>query len=386
MSFQAIHIEPDSADGLVSRRPGITPQLVQTLQAYQQTPRALVWRSPSPDWRLFILVLPLATRWPDLCQPVLGPLVRDWGHALRFVGVDRTHHVYDFRAMLELPILRRLIDSLDRWLNTPKPASEPTEILDVLFDILGGHHFTRLEARNDLWAQHLARELCLDPLHTESLFQRATCQEDLMRLVQEALRRRVLDMELYGRLVRAIDRRETFTERLMVAVLGEALDPTTLQTLNSTRSGAHLGCYNWLLAHPARRRQRAYVLNRLPALGPFIADFFLESPPSRLKDRWAQISGNQHVSTNPLDTDRLLQAIDSGQDRTVIAALASHFNVREQVFRSLWRFYPSGLIAPPSWHLPHLLQRLNQLPDRFWPRDASSWQALTKNTLSALVP
>jgi hypothetical protein len=83
--------------------------------------------------------------------------------------------------------------------------------------------------------------------------------------------------------------------------------------------------------------------------------------------------------------DALRQAIDSGQDRVVITALAQYFKVQEPVIRRLWRHCPPGLGMPPVWHLQPILRQLDQLPERTWPHDDASWQALAGRTLPALV-
>jgi hypothetical protein len=46
----------------------------------RDSPRALVWRNPSPDWKLFVLLLPLASRLSLMTNPIFAQLTRDWGH------------------------------------------------------------------------------------------------------------------------------------------------------------------------------------------------------------------------------------------------------------------------------------------------------------------
>ena len=99
-----------------------------------------------------------------MANPIFGQLTRDWGHSIRFIGVDRHQCIYDFRSLLTDVTLRRLVAALARWLHDdethdglPMRAAE-TATLDVLFAALGENMLTILEARRDDWGAHLARE------------------------------------------------------------------------------------------------------------------------------------------------------------------------------------------------------------------------------------
>jgi hypothetical protein len=81
----------------------------------------------------------------------------------------------------------------------------------------------------------------------------------------------------------------------------------------------------------------------------------------------------------------LRQAVDSGQDRWVVEALAAHFGVQDNVLRALWRRCPSTPHSPPTWHLKQILLRLDQLPERAWPRDDAGWLELASRAVPAVA-
>jgi hypothetical protein len=83
--------------------------------------------------------------------------------------------------------------------------------------------------------------------------------------------------------------------------------------------------------------------------------------------------------------DALRQAIDSGQDRWVVEALAARFGVHDNVLRALLRHCPAALQAPPTWHLKQILLRLDQLPERSWPRDDAGWLDLASRAVPAVA-
>ena len=64
------------------------PDAAHLAHVYLDTPRALVWRNASSDWKLLVLLLPMATRLSMLRNPIFSSLVRDWGLNVRFIGVD----------------------------------------------------------------------------------------------------------------------------------------------------------------------------------------------------------------------------------------------------------------------------------------------------------
>ena len=81
----------------------------------------------------------------------------------------------------------------------------------------------------------------------------------------------------------------------------------------------------------------------------------------------------------------LTRAIDSGQDRWVVEAVARYFRVSDNVIRALWRNCPAALGAPPEWHLRQVLLALNERPERTWPSDAAGWLALKSSAVPASV-
>ena len=100
MDFEAIRVDGFPIDAELTDTGNVGPDLSAAAHAYLATPRALVWRNPSPDWKLFVVLLPLASRLSLMANPIFAQLVRDWGHTIRFVGVDRDQCVHDFRSLL----------------------------------------------------------------------------------------------------------------------------------------------------------------------------------------------------------------------------------------------------------------------------------------------
>ena len=63
MDFQAIRVDSFPIDSELTDTGNVGPDLSAATHAYLATPRALVWRTPSPDWSLFVgpeLLLPEA--------------------------------------------------------------------------------------------------------------------------------------------------------------------------------------------------------------------------------------------------------------------------------------------------------------------------------------
>ena len=377
MDFEAIRVDRFPIDSELTDTGNVGPDLSAATHAYLATPRALVWRKPSPDWSLFVLLLPLASRLSLMANPIFGQLTRDWGHSIRFIGVDRHQCIYDFRSLLTDVTLRRLVASLARWLHDeethdglPMRAAE-TATLDVLFAALGENMLTILEARRDDWGAHLAREHRLEPQVPGSLFDRPSRYPDFMAQLHQALRRELIDVAFYGKVLRSIDLREAAAEQRIAALLEGSLEPVTLVKLGRSRAGQHLGCYNWLLTGQGHATQRAHVLGRLPAFAQFFAETLINA---QARPRSGLVAAAEHdrraALLRPDDArEALRQAIDSGQDRWVIEALSAHFGVEHNVLRALWRHCPTALDAPPTWHLKEILLRLNELPERAWPRD-----------------
>ncbi|MEI6546772.1 MAG: hypothetical protein WCN85_07115, partial [Burkholderiales bacterium] len=371
----------------------VGPDLAAATHAYLATPRALIWHTPSPDWSLFVLLLPLASRLSLMANPIFGQLTRDWGHSIRFIGVDRHQCIYDFRSLLTDATLRRLVASLARWLHDdethdglPMRAAE-TATLDVLFAALGENMLTILEARRDDWGAHLAREHRLEPQAPGSLFDRPSRYPDFMAQLHQALRRELIDVAFYGKVLRSIDLREAAAEQRIAALLEGTLEPVTLVKLGRSRAGQHLGCYNWLLTGQGHAAQRAYVLGKLPAFAQFFAETLINA---QARPRSGLVAAAEHdrraALLRPDDArEALRQAIDSGQDRWVIEALSAHFGVEHNVLRALWRHCPSALDAPPTWHLKEILLRLNELPERAWPRDDRQWLDLASRAVPTLA-
>jgi len=83
-----------------------------------------------------------------------------------------------------------------------------------------------------------------------------------------------------------------------------------------------------------------------------------------------------HSAATQLGRQRLRQAVDTGQDRAIIEALAARFGVDAAVVRRLWHEAPRALGEPPAWQIPTLLRMLSERDPRRWPRDEEAWRAL----------
>ena len=384
----------------------VGPELAHLARSYRASPRALVFRNPSSDWRLFVVLLPLASRLSLMANPIFAQLTRAWGLNARFVGIDREQLTYDFRALLSDRTLKMLVDLLAR--------NEATGgALDLLFASLADEMLTVLDRRRDDWGRHLDREHRLEPAVPASLFDRAGRCPDFLAKLRAALRDEVIDVGFYGRALRSIDLREDAIDARIAAIVEASLDPITIAKLARSGAGKHLGCYNWLRLDPRHAAPRAHLLARLPAFATFFAESLVPL------DAWAggfdagepdanfDVANDLTNDDTPDDTSRrraprrqvptfdlrplaarqdsahslrwagvLRRAIDAGQDRTVIEAIAQRFAVGDNVVRRVWRERPSALGQPPTWQLAQILRRLNERDERDWPADAASWEAL----------
>ena len=390
LAFQALRVQALAIDEELTDTGQVGPELAAAAQVYLDTPRALIWRAPSPDWRLFVLLLPLASRLSLLANPVFAQLAREWGLGVRFIGIDASQAVYDFRGLLTDQTLRRLLGAIDATQN-PDPGQPPVAgaqpdaalhsdaALDVLFEALADNMLTLLEARREDWGRHLARDLRLEPGGPSSLFDRDSRYPDFLALLRRGLRQDWLDQAFYGRVLRAMDLREGRIDERIAQIMQASLHPPVMTRLERCRTGLHLGAYNWLLTAGTHAAQRAHVLSRLPLFTQFFAEGLIEAAP---RSRSALVEQADGLS-EPLDS--LRRAIDSGQDRTVIEALSAHFAVDARVLRALWRQCPRALGSPPSWQLQPLLLALDALPERQWPRDDAAWLELAAEAVPALV-
>jgi hypothetical protein len=389
MDFEAIRVDAYPIDSDLVDAGNVGPDLSAAAQAYLATPRALVWRNPSSDWRLFVLLLPLASRLSLMTNPIFAQLTRDWGHNVRFVGVDRHQCVHDFRSLLTDTTLKKLVGALAHWLHDGRRNDAAT--LDVLFAALASSMLTILEDRGDDWGRHLAREHRLDVGERDSLFDRASRYPDFLAQLRQALRDEMIDVQFYGKVLRSMDLREAAAETRVAGLIEATLEPVTLVKLGRSRAGRHLGCYNWLLLGPRHAAQRANVLSKLPLFAQFFAAALIDAQPCR---RSGLVAAAEHESLRSsaharrglaADPDTLRQAVDSGQDRWVVEALAGHFGVQPNVIRALWRGCPVALGTPPAWHLKQILLRLNELPERNWPRTDPEWVELAARAVPAIA-
>ncbi len=357
----------------------VGPELAAAAQVYLRTPRALVWRAPSREWRLFLVLLPLASRLSLMANPVFAQLAREWGLGIRVIGIDADQAVHDFRGLLTDLTLRRLLDAIAGTLHPDAPADPGHEALDVLFAALAENMLTLLEAQGEQAGRHLARELRLEPARAGSLFDREARYPDYLALLRQGLRQDWIDQSFYGRVLRSMDRREEQIETRIANILQASLHPPVMTRLERSRIGLHLGAYNWLLTAGSHAAQRAHALARLPLFTQFFAEALMQAAP---RARSALVALADGLS-EPLST--LRRAIDSGQDRILIEALAAHFSVSPPVIRALWRHCPRVLGTPPSWHLQAILLALDARPERAWPRDEAQWLALAAEAIPAIA-
>lgn len=382
------------------------PELAQLAASYANSPRAIVFRDPSSDWRLFVVMLPLASRLSLMTNPIFTHLTRAWGLNARFVGVDREQLVYDFRALLSDRTLRLLVDVLARSEVAPGAARRGSDALDLLFASLADEMLTTLDRRRDDWGRHLDREHRIEPHASGSLFDRAGRHPDFLASLRAALRDEIIDVGFYGRVLRSIDLREDAIDARVRAVLESALDPITLAKLAKTGAGLHLGCYNWLRIDPRHAAPRAHLLARLPSFANFFADALVpidactrepgledEEDPLELAPTPARamratfelrpIASRERSAHSLYWAAALKRAIDAGQDRATIEAIAQRFAVDDNVVRRIWRERPAGLGQPPTWQLGQILRQLQANGERAWPTDAAGWQALIASAVPA---
>lgn len=413
MDFETLRIDAYPIDQDLADTGMVGPELAHLSQVYARSPRALIWRNPSNEWRVFVVLLPLASRLSMMTNPIFAQLARAWGLNIRFIGIDRDQLVYDFRALLSDRSIKLLVDALAQAIHRPPsagPAPAADDALDVLFAALAGDLLTVLDRRRDDWGRHLVREHRLEPEVSGSLFDRGSRYPDFLSKLREALRNEIVDVEFYGRALRSIDLRETSAEQRLASLIEGSLDPITFAKLARSPVGKHLGCYNWLRLDLRHAGARAYALSRLPSFGTFFAeslvtldtlgplstepedDDFEDAPATA-----APAAGAQQVPTLDLrglaarsDTAHSLRwggvlkrSIDAGQDRAIIEALAQRFAVGDNVIRRLWREPPKALGIPPTWHLMQILRRLNELPDRGWPASDPEWRELIARAVPA---
>ena len=417
----ALFIDPHPVDEALCDASHSGPELAHLAATYGASPRALVFRSPSSDWRLLMLMLPLGSRLSLMTHPVFAQLTRTWGLGIRFIGVDRDQLVYDFRALLSNRTLQLVVDLLarnERSISAPaaqrSPRNLPPEtarsdpelatsdasapLLDLLFEALAGDMLTTLERRRADWVRHLDREHRLEASPATRLFGHDDRYPDFIERLRAALRDGTIDPAFYGRVLRSVDQREAQVDARIAAIIEDALDPAALALLARTGAGKHLGAYNWLVLAPRHAAARAHLISRLPTLVNFLAETLMPleahariahgslaadsdgtlpdrapaGPSYDLRptiERQACLHGIEH-------TGWLRRAIDAGQDRQIIDALAARLGVSANLVRRLWRDPPSALGQPPAWLAATLLRHLNQLPERAWPHDDDSWQHL----------
>ncbi|MEZ5652713.1 MAG: hypothetical protein R3E87_19420 [Burkholderiaceae bacterium] len=420
----ALHVDRHVIDDELRDVGSVGPEFAHLADVYCRSPRAVVFHAPSSEWRLFIVLLPLVSRLSLMTNPIFTQLVRAWGLNLRVIGVDRNAMLYDFRSLLSDRMLAALIDWLvnEDQRELPQGAlaarrvpASPEHALDLLFATLAGDMLTVLEKRRDDWGRHLDVRHRLEPGAPASLFDRTSRLPDFMNACRQALRDAVIDVPFYGRVLRSIDEREELFEQRAMRIIADALDAPTLERLERAGVGHHLGCYNWLRIAPNHAGQRTHILERLPAFAASLAETLLGietlqidpgtvedlytplgtvdehadrdqaiSPQAPAFDLAAIASGSARLD-NLAHAWRLKQAVDTGQDRAIIEALAARFEVTENTIRLLWHDKPEALGQPPTWHLAEILRRLDALPRREWPGNTKDWEALITSAIPATI-
>lgn len=424
MDFEALRVDGFPVDDELLDAGVVGPELAHLAGVYRRSPRALMWRNPSSDWRLFMLLPPLASRLSLMLNPIFAQLTRAWGLNVRFVGVDRDGLAYDFRNLLSDASLKLLVQALDAYDGADGNGhGEHPPVLDALFAALARDMMTILRRRQRGWERHLDVEHRLESDAPASLFSRATRYPDFIALLRRALRDEIVDVTFYGRALRSIDLREGAAEQRVASVIESCLDPVAMAKLARTGAGRHLGCYNWLRLDARHAASRAHILAQLPGFAAFFAETLVPLDAALLgasedddgddrldepardrggRERPGECAGDPgrgngqarspRGATPTLDlravaarrtgphawhwSRRLQRAVDAGQDRAVIEALAGRLGVSENLIRRLWRESPRGFGQPPGWQLAHVLRRLDAIDAQNWPRTESAWREL----------
>jgi hypothetical protein len=419
---EALHVDRHAIDTELRDVGTVGPEFARLADVYCNSPRAVVFREPSTEWRLFMVLLPLTSRLSLMTNPIFTQLVRAWGLNLRVIGVDRDSLVYDFRSLLNDHMLSTLIEWLvqedrreHRQSGARRAPADPDSALDLLFSVLADDMLTVLEKRRDDWGRHLDERHRLEPGVPESLFDRSSRYPDFMHACRQALRDGAIDVPFYGRILRSIDEREHLFEQRAGRIIFDALREETLDRLSRAGVGHHLGCYNWLRIGPRHAGQRAHILERLPSFAACLSETLLPIETLRLEQQdvedlyaptgtaiehaeresgprpqapafdLAAIASGAARMDNLAHAHRLKQAVDAGQDRAVIHALAARFGVSENTIRLLWHDRPEALGQPPTWHLAEILLRLDALPRREWPDTPAAWEQLAASAVPTTV-
>lgn len=400
--FEALRVDRYPIDDEICDAGTLGPEFAHLAGVYCASPRALIFRNPSSEWHLFAVLLPLGSRLSLMSNPIFAQLARAWGMNVRFVGVDRDHLIYDFRALLSDRTLGLLIDWLARIDQVPDAAArDAAQGLDVLFAALADEMLTILDDGTAARFRHLDLQHRLEPEVPGSLFDRATRYPDFLAGLRQALRDGIIDVDFYGRVLRSIDLREAAVEQRIAAILEDCLDPITCAKLARCGAGQHLGCYNWLQLAPRHAAARAHVLTALPAFAAFFADALVPlhaSPPDPIdRIQFADPDPERDPAASNYDLPRLAarrdtahnlhwasvlsRTVDAGQDRFVIEAIARRFAVDANVIRRLWHERPLELDQPPAWQLAPILHALAATELRDWPEGERQWRALVSHAI-----
>lgn len=427
-AHEALQVDAQAFDQELTDVGTVGPELAHLAKIYCTSPRIIVFRQPSSEWRLFMLTLPLASRLSLLSNPVFTQLTRAWGLNLRFIGIDRNGLVYDFRSLLSDEMLACLIEWLkareqEQYQGNTGPGSsrrtsdidhQPDAGLDILFAGLAREMLTVLDKRRDDWGRHLNSHDRLEPAHEQTLFDRTGRYPDFLAACREALKNQLIDVHFYGRILRSIDLREQAVELRAAAQIEDCLDPLVMTKLAKAGAGKHLGCYNWLSLAPLHSAARSHILSNLPAFASYFAETLLNieswlptaqtvedlySGMAEVEERFDQdrlkagarpqlpaydlrrLSARQETLKNVNCAVRLKAAVDAGQDRAVIQVLAERFEVSENTIRLLWRDKPAALGQPPTWHLVEILRQLDQLGRHEWPGKKEDWTDLMASAI-----
>lgn len=383
--FAALRVDAFAVDEELIDAGSVGPELAHLAQVYLRSPRALVWRNASSEWRVFVLLLPIASRLSLMVNPIFAQLARAWGMNARFVGIDRQGLAYDFRSLLSDRTLKLLVEMLTADQNRDVDAAR---LLDTLFGTLAGEMLTVLEQRRDDWSRHLDTEHRLESQVPGTLFERTTRFPDFHAALRAALRNDIIDVAFYGRALRAVDLREQAFETRVASLLESSLDPVPMAKLAQIPAGRHLGCYNWLQLDPRHAAARAHILSRLPGFATFFAQTLV--PLDAAHDRVASegydlrsLVARTASAHSQHWAGVLRRAVDAGQDRAVIEALAQRFQVPENVLRRLWRELPAALGQPPTWQIAQVLRQLQRAGDRGWPDSDAQWRELLARAVPA---
>lgn len=355
--FEVLRVDSTPLDPYLEDAGVVGSELAFLAEEQRRLPRAWIWRDASSDWPLLMVLIPGTEPLWMLRHPVFTPIVRRWGLALRVIGISRESMGFDFRALLDDATLRALLEAL-----LDEPQHQP---LDVIHETLARAMLSRMPGSHDAFV-HLLRRGFVHPPSP-----RAADPEDcgprslLLKRLQLALRDAQVDVDFYGRALRALRQREYQIALRVAGQLEASLDPLSLRRCYSVAPRIHWGAYNWLHRNPRHAHARLHLLRRMPWIANWVCEHLLNASAC---------------------ASFLQQSIDTGQESQVLESLALIFAVDPNLMRRLWRepaLLPESIDA---WQLPRVLGWLNSTPEEGWPRSQEAWLGIYEDIASLCPP